>query len=39
MKDSIGLELDEFVGLGIEGLQLVAPEIGLDPGATSGEPR
>lgn len=25
----IGLELDEFIQLGIEGLQLVAPEIGL----------
>jgi putative nucleotidyltransferase with HDIG domain len=25
----IGLELDQFIGLGIEGLQLVAPEIGL----------
>jgi predicted hydrolase (HD superfamily) len=25
----IGLELDQFIQLGIEGLQLVAPEIGL----------
>jgi putative nucleotidyltransferase with HDIG domain len=25
----LGLDLDQFVGLGIEGLQLVAPEIGL----------
>ena len=25
----IGLELDQFIGLGIEGLQIVAPEIGL----------
>ena len=29
VTDSIGLELDEFIQLGIEGLQLVAPEIGL----------
>ncbi|MFA5891434.1 MAG: HD domain-containing protein [Actinomycetota bacterium] len=26
---ALGLELDEFIALGIEGLQLVAPEIGL----------
>ncbi|HVL32800.1 MAG TPA: HD domain-containing protein [Actinomycetota bacterium] len=25
----LGLELDQFIGLGIEGLQIVAPEIGL----------
>lgn len=29
VSEGIGLELDEFVGLGIEGLQQVAPEIGL----------
>jgi putative nucleotidyltransferase with HDIG domain len=29
VTDGIGLELDEFVGLGIEGLQLVAAEIEL----------
>jgi putative nucleotidyltransferase with HDIG domain len=29
VTDSIGIELDEFIGLGIEGLQLVAPEIEL----------
>jgi putative nucleotidyltransferase with HDIG domain len=29
VAEGIGLELDEFIGLGIEGLQLVAPEIGL----------
>jgi uncharacterized protein len=29
VQEGIGLELDEFIGLGIEGLQLVAPEIGL----------
>ena len=29
VTEGIGLELDEFVGLGIEGLQEVAPEIGL----------
>lgn len=29
VNDGIGLELDEFIGLGIEGLQLVSAEIGL----------
>ncbi len=29
VADGIGLEMDEFIGLGIEGLQLVAGEIGL----------
>ncbi|MGH2758647.1 MAG: HD domain-containing protein [Actinomycetota bacterium] len=29
VKAGIGLELDEFIGLGIEGLQLVSAEIGL----------
>jgi putative nucleotidyltransferase with HDIG domain len=29
VQEGIGLELNEFIGLGIEGLQLVAPEIGL----------
>ena len=29
VDDGIGLELDEFIGLGIEGLQLVSAEIGL----------
>ncbi len=29
VTDGIGLELDEFIGLGIEGLQLVAAEIDL----------
>jgi uncharacterized protein len=29
VQDGVGLELDEFIALGIEGLQLVAPEIGL----------
>jgi putative nucleotidyltransferase with HDIG domain len=29
VNDGIGLELDEFIGLGIEGLQLVAAEIEL----------
>ncbi len=29
VSDGIGLELDQFIALGIEGLQLVAPEIGL----------
>jgi predicted hydrolase (HD superfamily) len=29
VQDGIGLEVDEFIGLGIEGLQLVAEEIGL----------
>jgi putative nucleotidyltransferase with HDIG domain len=29
VEEGIGLQLDEFVGLGIEGLQLVASEIGL----------
>jgi putative nucleotidyltransferase with HDIG domain len=29
VTDGIGLELDEFVALGIEGLQEIAPEIGL----------
>jgi len=39
VTDSIGLGLDEFVALGIEGLQLVAPEIELSgPAAASGEP-
>ena len=31
VQDGIGLELDEFIGLGIEGLQLVSDEIGLEP--------
>jgi putative nucleotidyltransferase with HDIG domain len=30
VQEHIGLELDEFIGLGIEGLQLVGAEIGLD---------
>jgi putative nucleotidyltransferase with HDIG domain len=29
VQEGIGLELDEFIGLGVEGLQLVADEIGL----------
>jgi predicted hydrolase (HD superfamily) len=29
VEDSIGLPLDEFLGIGIEGLQTVAPEIRL----------
>lgn len=29
VTEGIALDLDEFIGLGIEGLQLVAPEIGL----------
>ena len=29
VNEGIGLELDEFIGLGIEGLQLVSAEIGL----------
>jgi putative nucleotidyltransferase with HDIG domain len=29
VTEGIGLELDEFIGLGIEGLQLVSSEIGL----------
>ena len=29
VTDGIGLDLDEFISLGIEGLQSVAPEIGL----------
>ncbi|HYZ11406.1 MAG TPA: HDIG domain-containing protein [Actinomycetota bacterium] len=29
VEDGIGVSLDEFLGLGIEGLQSVAPEIGL----------
>jgi hypothetical protein len=29
VAEGIGLELDEFISLGIEGIQLVAPEIGL----------
>lgn len=32
VTQGIGLELDEFLSLGIEGLQLVAAEIGLDGG-------
>jgi putative nucleotidyltransferase with HDIG domain len=31
VEDSIGLPLDEFLAVGIEGLQVVAPEIGLAP--------
>ena len=31
VEDSIGLPLDEFLAVGIEGLQAVAPEIGLAP--------
>jgi predicted hydrolase (HD superfamily) len=31
VEGSIGLPLDEFLGVGIEGLQSVAPEIGLAP--------
>lgn len=30
-EDNIGLPLDEFLGLGIEGLQSVAEEVGLTP--------
>ncbi len=29
VEDGLGLPLDEFIGIGIEGLQRVAPEIGL----------
>ena len=29
VQEGIGLEMDEFIGLAIEGLQEVAPEIGL----------
>ncbi len=38
VQDGIGLELDEFIGLGIEGLQLVAAEIGLDAGGPGVSP-
>jgi len=31
VEESIGLPLDEFLAVSIEGLQRVAPEIGLDP--------
>jgi predicted hydrolase (HD superfamily) len=31
VEDGLGLPLDEFLGLGIEGLQSVAAEIGLTP--------
>jgi putative nucleotidyltransferase with HDIG domain len=31
VEEGIGVPLDEFIGLGIEGLQLVAAEIGLVP--------
>lgn len=31
VPDGIGIELDEFIALGIEGLQSVAPDIGLTP--------
>jgi predicted hydrolase (HD superfamily) len=31
VEEGIGLPLDEFVAVAIEGLQLVAPEIGLTP--------
>jgi putative nucleotidyltransferase with HDIG domain len=34
VEPSIGLPLDEFLAVSIEGLQRVAPEIGLEPGAT-----
>jgi len=30
-EEGIGLPLDEFLAVAIEGLQLVAPEIGLTP--------
>lgn len=33
VEDGIGLPLDEFLAIGIEGLQEVAPEIGLTPEA------
>jgi putative nucleotidyltransferase with HDIG domain len=32
VEESIGLPLDEFLAVSIEGLQRVAPEIGLQPG-------
>jgi predicted hydrolase (HD superfamily) len=31
VEESIGLPVDEFIAISIEGIQAVAPEIGLEP--------
>jgi uncharacterized protein len=36
VEESIGVPLDDFIALGIEGLQEVAPDIGLSPGSLQG---